>query len=593
MPVVKLPGNKTVRFPDTMSEDDINSALENIYSTEGNTGILESVKGDVVKPTNWGDIISKESARTGGGIVGGALAATLPEPAKFITIPAGVTLGAAAGEAMRQIGQHIFKDPERPQTSLEAAKKIGTTGLKEGAWELGGGLATKGIMRMLQPFSKKISVGALDSIELMKGRISPVLTPSEATQSRFLDIAENIADSSLIGGGAIETFKLKRQKAFDIFADELIDQFGMRVSPDDLGEMFIDTVSGKWDLHKKAANILYNKVEDLAKGVIVPIKKLKSFATPLSEVGKELGGIEAVNAGDDLMKAVIDLPDTLTFSAAKDLRSRLISRVDEFNILNKNAPAIGKAKKLISILDESIGKSLRSEGASVLDAWRVANNFYKTGSKQFNNTMIRRFIKMGEETGTGPENIGKAIFKPGAVTTVRRVKNALSPNEWKSMQSFYIQQLFTKSSNKEGVIQGERLLNNMIGKSGSMGESTLKEIFNPEQLNQIMKFSNALKMTQSKQSGGLGGMFIQLTQAGAVVGLALGKMPSEAGVILLGPAVISKLILNPKTARLLTEGIKLHASSPKVIGITTRLLAAAGRIKSELEESTPANKEQQ
>ena len=47
-------------------------------------------------------------------------------------------------------------------------------------------------------------------------------------------------------------------------------------------------------------------------------------------MGQELGGIEAKNAGDDLLAAVMDLPDKVDFSTAKELRSRLLSRIDEF-----------------------------------------------------------------------------------------------------------------------------------------------------------------------------------------------------------------------------------------------------------------------
>jgi len=526
------------------------------------------------------EAIEREAPKVLGGIAGGLIGIPGGPPG----IVGGVALGASAGEAYRQIGQRVAGDPEAPQTSMEAAKAIGLAGAEEAAYELGGQAVARFAGKILAPFAKKVSAEAMQAIDTLKSKIRPALTPAEATESRALDILENISEASLLGGGKLSAFKIKRAKVMEDVADDLIDQFGKRVEPDEIGEIFTRTIEGKKDVHKAAANILYNNVEELAKGATVQTAGLKRFAQPLVDLSKDIAGIESKNAGDDLMSAVLTLPDAVDFATAKELRSRLISRVDEFSVINKKAPAIGKARKAIEILDNSIGEGLKKHNPEAYDVWREANKFYKEGQKDFNNTFIRRLIKKGDPSlGGDPEAIAKAIFKPGAITNIKRAKAAVDSQTWTQLQSYYVQRLMAQSTDIDGVIKGSRLLSNMFGKAG-MGKKTLNEILSPMQLRGIENFATTLKITQSKQAEGLGKMWIQLTQAGAAATLfGMGSTPA-AGVIMLGPPVMSRMLLNPTIAKLLSTGYRLPANSPLISGIAARISAAGIKINKERQQ---------
>lgn len=50
-----------------------------------------------------------------------------------------------------------------------------------------------------------------------------------------------------------------------------------------------------------------------------------------------------------------------------------------------------------------------------------------------------------------------------------------------------------------------------------------------------------------------GGMFIQLSQAGAVFGLASGIMTAPSAAILLTPAIVGKMFTNPKIIGLMKK----------------------------------------
>jgi len=905
-----------------------------------------------------GERILEEVPQVGGGIVGGVAAGTTG--AGLLPVVAAVALGAGTGEAYKQLGQHLSGSLDAPKTSIDAAKRIGKAGLTEGGWEMVGGLVMKGFGKIIAPLKNKMVKEGADAIDMFHDKIKPVvLLPAEATESRVLDLLQNVSESSIVGGSSIQDFKTQRMKFFDDFADSLIDEFGKRTDTTDLGNLFVASISNARAVHSKAANILYNSVK--AGRAKTEIGSLKRFAKPLQRRAVKLEGIEAKNAGDDLLDAVMDLPDKLSYKEATELRSRLISRINEFSILNKKAPAIGKAKKMVGLLDKAIGKSLkgigvlttkvgpiRRKGIRVVDsstiskmpqsvystwatkeniellskgvtpvkkirhgglggvivlkeetgepglvlisnfkgdlvkklrkqgldvksygsykdqidkiikwqsekfgkevqfpiqttkdtlraegfitgildskgkligqfdlggvdlrmgtkaegtvnllnfeiyppyreqgvassfleqtaeiardkgynkivlttekeraedlvrlykksgfkvdkvlpdgkvemsmdltkgeigvptspagptpyeAWRTANRFYRDGQKKFNSTLIRRLVKLADDTGTGAEMIAPAIFKPRHISTVRKVKIALlgSPtgvphgrifyrgegkhlgrfekmidgvdtwvgtkktaelygtpkkiiakpgtkilnesdlpeirrlmnrkgknifeiighddvnkffsllikkakkegyhalkfadeeagiavfdkskftpyvNEgtetWRKLQGFFMQHILQKSTDTSGDIIGRKLINNISGKPGSFGIPIMKEVFTEPQIKALRTFGKAVQLTQERQAEGAGRVLIQLTQAGALGAILTGNLALPAATVIIAPAVMSKMLLNPKVAKLLTTGLALPAKSPEAAGILTRLVAAAWRIQ--------------
>uniref|UniRef100_A0A6M3IKM9 Uncharacterized protein n=1 Tax=viral metagenome TaxID=1070528 RepID=A0A6M3IKM9_9ZZZZ len=554
----------------SLSKNAKNEILDKLSPTSEFPVTMEAPKTD----------IRREAIKTAGGVAGG-IAGTSGGPLGTI---AGATMGAMGAEALYQVGQHAFGEPGAPKTSEEAAKKMAAAGAWEGIPEaVGFGLGKLGT-KILAPFAKNLLPEAAEITNKLKNKIKPVFLPSEATESRTLDVLQNISEGSIFGGGKISEFNLKRESVMEDWADDIIKLFGEKTNPDEMGEMFVQLTEKNNKVFKAAANTLYNNVEELAGDATVKTGTLKKFAESIQETTGRLAGIESTNAGDDLVQAVIDLPDEVTFAEAKELRSRLLSRINEFNVLNKKAPAIGKAKTFIKQIDSEIEKGL---GPEALKAWREANGFYKDGQELFNNVMIRRLLKHAEDTGMGPELIGKHIFKPGGITTIRKIKDTMSSEQWKKMQSFYVQDLFKKSLDGEGIISGKKLLNNMFYKPTGMGEQTLKEIFNPTQLKEIKLFGTALDIAQKKQGEGLGKMWIQLSQGTAIAGIGAGVafdqdiITGSSAVILFGPIVLSKMMLNPMAVKWLTKGIKTPVRSPEVLGILSRLTGFAYRTRTQ------------
>ncbi len=635
---IEIEGHPPMEFPDGTDQTVIQSKVKELTGgdqTPQQDSVPEATKEQHGASGTWGTGASGSFKKTAldtlkeeGPAAVGATALAMGVGATGVGLPLVVgaaALGGAGGEAWKQIGQRISGSLSAPKTSIEAAKGIGKAGAEQGAWELVGGLAWMGASKVMAPFKGRVTEGVIEAKQFFGDRIKPLFLPAEATESRTLDLLQNIGESSIIGGNTIAKYKAKRSQFFDDFADNLIAQFGERIDPTDLGNLFVSTLENKKAAHKAATEVLYNNVSDMVgtitikkkvtelvpstivgpngqpamksvekmvdetvDTVTVPTKGIKDFAKSVAVRSKDLGSIEAKNAGDDLISAIMDMPDQLGFDAARELRSRLISRVDEFSIANKKAPAIGKAKRMISMIDEGISNSLKKydsvnpDSESAHEAWRLANRFYKEGQERLNNTMIRRIVKFADDTGTGAEMIAPAMFKPGQVSRVKAVKKAVDGPTWKKLQGFFMENFLQKSTDVNGEIIGKRVVNNISGKPGSYGEEMMREVLTPEQLNSLKQFGRAVQLTQERQSEGAGRMLIQLTQAGAIGTIAMGKAKPLSTVIIIGPAVLSKMMINPTMNKMLIEGMKMPVGSREAAAMLTRITASY--TKTQMEE---------
>jgi len=222
----------------------------------------------------------------------------------------------------------------------------------------------------------------------------------------------------------------------------------------------------------------------------------------------------------------------------------------------------------------------RTVGQQAVDRWRTANTFYREGQESFNNTMLRRLVKKARDEGTGPSTLAPAIFKPGNVDVVKRVFRSADENTRKHLRGFFMEHLLQKSTDTGGIIQGRKLINNLVGKPNSFGDPMLHEILSPSQVADLKAFGEALDLTQQKGSGS-GSMLIQFTQAGMVGAMFMGEMNTAAATTLIAPAVLAKIMTKPWGQRLVTDAVLKSGDPTKFTGAMARLIAAAARIRKE------------
>lgn len=577
IPLSALPGGDQPGTPSGVS------TITGEPITAGEAPAVRSFREDIAE--NW----PIYAGATVGGITGG--------------IP-GAGLGGAAGEAYKQIRDR--EEPDAPQTSMEAAKRIATTGATQAAYEAGGRLVVGAAGKMLKPFAKTITPEGKVAQEVFEkympvekswkrpvskalGLKKPGVLPAEMTEQYSLDLMQNIAEKSVVGGKTMADFKnITRTNAMNEITDDLVNSFGESASQSELGDLVATGVKTNFRSFKDNVTApLYNKVNELtsAKPVHVFVKPLKDSVKAKLKVGRQLSGMEAKAAGDDLARAVSELPNSVPFDVAQHLRTRLMSTADEFAVSNKKAPAIGIAKKLTGKVDDAISAALKDQNPEAHEVWRKANDLYKYGSKQYNNRFLRGLIRKADpDFGGEPEKVVKSIFQKNGPSGIKKVKAAIGEKEFNQLKSWHVQDTIARSM-KDDVLDGAKLKKVMLGPTG-MGREAMEAIYTKSELKNLENVATAFEVAQKKQAAGAGGMLVQLAQGGAIVGLATGQMPAGSAAVLLGPEVLSKMMLNPISSRWLTTGLGTVPKSAKHVA------AAAARGTRFVEQFTDQKGEQ-
>ena len=325
---------------------------------------------------------------------------------------------------------------------------------------------------------------------------------------------------------------------------------------------------------------------------IVNTGEIKGFARDVQKLSDELRGFGAEEQGFNTVKQVLQFNDNLSFNAAKNARTSLLNMARNRSLEGKADPAIGLARKLASQVDGAIEKALKKHAPKQLKLWRKANRAYKATNEQFDNRLIREIFDMvNRKKGGNPEDVIRTVFKPGAITNVKRIKRAVDPRTWGEIKRFHTENLLKQSSLgaeelAAGGLQrgttitdlgaGGRLLDGAKFKQNlfGLGNEMLNTIYTTKELVTLKAVARQMDLSQRTVGQGLGRMFIQLSQAGAIIGVLSGRAAGLGIPLIIGPGILSRVFTNPVTAKLLIQGYKLPAGSPQLASILARLSAS-------------------
>jgi len=580
----------------TLTAPSIISSEPYINQDEQERWLQEKIaSGDIepISPSFWKRFRS-EIPQMAGGTVGG-LAGAKAGAMAGAKIPAGhpylkgaaVLGGAALGAGLGGMGgtgyQQFYRitHGSKPMTLRDIYTEQAIAGIEEAASELIGRGIAKGGAKLLAPFKKRLLPGArgLNKVLIKRGAH---LTPAQMTESRIMDTIEGMSEKSFLGGGKLQRLKtLKQPAAFSRYIDDVIEQINRgaknNLSSEEIGDLLLDTIQGKELAFRTTAKTAYAKVDRLTGRTQVSTASLKDFARKVMQRSAARKGIGGTQAGDTLLKKVLQLDDVITFKQAQGLRSALLD--EQWAMATTRDKAIGLTKQFIKLTNDSMEKSAKDLSPDALKAWRVANKFYKTGKQTFNSKIIKSLTKNLSEN---PEVAVRKIFQKDATKQIRLVKNLVDKKTWQTLKVAYLEETLRQSADVDKIIFGKSFLNRLE----KVGKPTLKEIYNGQELQSIRSIGKLATMMQ-KPTGGSGGMLIQLTQAGAVLNLgrmAVGGAPAlsgESGAILIGPPILSRMLANPKWSKWLSTGIKLPKGTPAASAMATRLSRVIMQIKRE------------
>ena len=558
--------------------------VDDIDIAEGNER-TEAIE-NYLKSKEFARLATEVGFAIGGAMTGGTLAA-----ARLVLRPALQTLyrslGAGVGQATGAgIASTTFDPKDELSKDVLRAFAQGATFEAVGAAvpALISKVKLRGIKtskeadeaeQIIQTQKEKFSdVSKLDdelAIALKEGQ----LTPGLQTNNRFIDIAENVTEKSLFGGGKLIQARKGAETLTNKFLDDYIANYG-DITRSDYGELLQRAITGNVDEWKIAAKGAYNALDqELAKvsgGARVNITNLKKTAQGLLDEAKPTERLQ----GDALkvLRTVLDKDDFVPFQVANSMRSEFLGVTRSTNELisgKSQRYAATLAKEITETLDD-VGKSNLSP--SVREAYTKAQKIWRDGSEVFNTKLINKLIK------EDPEQVFKTLIKPERASTVKKVFKAI--NETKdeavkkdlkdSLKGAFLFDLKSESIKRYDTLRGDYLLKNL----NKYGDSVLNELFTPTELASVRGLLKSLKVAQQKTVGeGVpGGVFIQLTQAGALLGLGTGMFTLPSAAILLTPKIISSLFTNPKFVNLLKTGFALKPGDPKYYRWSTRFINA-------------------
>ena len=497
------------------------------------------------------DWIKKHPREIGAG-VGGGVGTLLGAPGAV----AGSTLGGVAGEL---VNQHF----NPPKNIAEKDRGLAGAALLSGAEELTGIGTAKVAGRILSPMGKYVTPAAKTTMRILKekmpknlyGMKKPPLNIAEATENRVVDFLDNIAQNAVFGQKPIAIYKKQRDKIVSDVVEDYLDLFGQKFGPTELGSFTAKLLDKKWTHFKKhIAAPIYNTVTKEAPNATVSIKTLKDFVQP--KVGRIK--LKKGSSGATIIETINDLPDEVPYEIAKNLRSDLRSIKEGFELTIEAERAKGIARNLEGKLTSGIEASLKKESVAAYDAWKYANSVYRDGAEKYRNEFIRSIIKRSKNK---PHEVINAIFQKHGTKGVQRVKAVVGPKMWKKLKGNHAGQMFTDSQGyKEGIgdyISGKKLKVLLSDKRSGYGKETLNSIYTKEELSRLDDLATVLSTTQERQPGKGGGMWIQLTQPLAFGALLMGRFDKAAGTILMGPAVLARMMQDPIISKYFLNQLKM------------------------------------
>lgn len=462
--------------------------------------------------------------------------------------------------------------------SKEEKKEYAIAGLTGAAGEGAGQVITK----IATPFAKKILPVKKAAGEWF-AKYGGKLTPGQMTETRILDFLENIAGSSILGGGRVTTFKASQSKIAGNIAKDMIERFGNGATPEQAGILVQKLIKDKSIAFKKAGGALFKNVDIATQGQrinVIPLKKeavkqFKKLVTMMKVKGKKVELMPSMKNPSTIriLRDIINLPDEVPFGPLNRWRGNLMEIGFAPNDLIPGQAA-GLAKHLSGTIDglfKQAEKGLSGEGQAAL---KLANTFWKQGKTKFNSKLIKALANKD------PGHITTTIFKPRADAAIRKVKGIVDPATWKKLRGTYTSKLLLEDSIKPGtdIISGTKLGNALR----KLTKPTLNTIYTKAEQQELRHLATVLKSIQNKPPDVGGGMLVQLSQAGAIVeafgAAGLGGTPftKASAAILAGPATLSQIFTRDGGIKWLTKGLVTRKGTKEAIKLASRLTALVG-----------------
>lgn len=487
-------------------------------------------------------------------------------------IRAGLTLGkmairagaAGAGGAAGSLAAETVDPSKNPGMEAAKAAAVGLT-----AGPVGDTVAAA-----VGP--KVISQAGQDAMRLV-GDKGGVVPPGTVSNSRVLQLLQEVADASIFGGKVSDALK-NSEKIITGDIENFAATFAKNGTKEDVGAVIQDSIDNGTAAFRAKAKSYYSKVDQLAGGASVDVTPVQALAGQLKE--QFAAGLPGAAPGatavlDSLMSR--NAP-ALSFGDAQVLRSDLLAITrSSTDLIPARAQKI--AGELAATLDRQMETAAAGLSDDALGAWRMANRFYKSGQETFNNKLIKSLANKD------PEAVYSAAVKNGKPGTIRRVREIVGADDWTQVQGQFLSDLMGKSTDTSGNFAADGALKTLK----SFGDDSFKELFpKAEDRQNVTTLLRALNVVQDSPKSGDLRVMMRWTQGGALASLVTGVgsvAPSTIAAVVLTPAVLASVLTNRTAATWLAKGIS--ADGAEAAAATAKFMGYLGE-RGLLYPQTPA-----
>ena len=589
------PYNKIADY-DEVPDDDDNAISEYLASPKFRRLFLE-VAGGIA------------GAYTGGAFFA-AQAALRPALALlYRSLGAGIGEGAAAGASQifdprddlsKEVIRGFLTGASAESIGAAIPKLIGKIGFKGIKYEPEAEKAER-ILQDIKIKNKQNKGTTTQDVDIDEDKIEGLITPGIGSENRLVDILENITEKSFVAGGRIISSRKKAERLLTAELTDFVDEFSDKATRVNAGDLALHAVQNSLNYFRATARSKYAKVDQLARvpvlddlGRTVVVKKGEVLTRPItvnlrSTIDKAKDLIEDskifAELEPDAQKilrtvARLDNNPEVAFRTANGLRSKFLAVTRSNNDLIK-----GEAERNAAILIKDISKNI-DETIDAIDAtaspglraaYDSAQRFYRLGVTKYNNKILR------DLTDKAPEQIYTTLIKPKSPATVNALMNALKgTKDIKKKEEL----LNTIKGTVIGDIVGESVrlkrgkvdANYILKEFQKFGDDVLVKsgLFSAREVRQFENLLDALSIAQKKSVGeGIpGAIFIQLGQAGALMGLLSGIFTVPSAAIVFGPSVIGRLFTDPKFIKFIKKGFTLKPGSEAAYRNASQLIGA-------------------
>jgi len=505
-----------------------------------------------------------------------------------------VQVGLAGGAS--SLASEAFDPSEDPMQRAKETMAFSAGG--EGV----GGILARGLNRLIRG-GTNLEPGAEEAIEQM-GKRGAQITPGQYTTNPIADVLQNISESSLTGFKKFQTLQEAQQAAAMLDIDEYVAQFLKGRGSEEVGGGIQAAVVASAKMRRELGSTVFGWVDELIKrdqefAALAPAARQAAespgvdLQSALQLAAKELklsgGRNEQITKVAGWITKASEEGQHISFADAQRLRSDLlgVGRTGDEIIQGQ---AQGVAKRLAKSIDGSMMDYAGKLGPDVEELYRFANKFWKETAETFGDRFIKALLK------AEPEQVLKKVSRREMPGTIRKVRKTVvdpllrgpakveAEAVWREVQGHTMLRIARDAQDAAMQTQGKRALK-IIDK---YGEDTLDELFlNPGEMSTFKKLLRTLEITQAPAGKGLpGGVFVQLGQAGAIIGMMTGHIGAEAAGFVVAPEIIKHVLTNKAFSRWVTIGSKSPPGSKAALRAYVRMQAIVANEMSRYDKET-------